>query len=142
MKEPITNAMKEEHNRIDIILDEFKSSLKNNSKDIQENWDRLEWNIKKHFFTEEKVIFSTFTLEGREDKNQDLLKEHEEIIEIIKDINEKKLNGIEEELTKLENKLKEHSEFENETFYPELDKTLTEEEKKNVIERAKEIIRG
>ena len=133
--------MLQEHKRIEKILQEFENSLGSGYVEETKRLEILEWNLKKHFFMEEKIIFSIYTLENKQHNNQNLLDEHQEILNLVEDIKQHKPNK-REIIEELKNILKAHVIFEDNTFYPELEQGLSQTEKQDVVERVKAIISG
>ncbi|MFA5020245.1 MAG: hemerythrin domain-containing protein [Candidatus Pacearchaeota archaeon] len=141
MYEKIRQKMLEEHGRIDSMLSEFEGSL--NSKNAEEIFNRFKWNLEKHFFIEERAIFAMHnnTNECEISDTFKLMQEHGEILALLKTIESKiKSNSI-EDISNLKNVLKKHVEFENIYFYPNLEKNLNEQQKKEIVDRVEEIIR-
>lgn len=135
--------MLQEHQRINKLIDELKKHLDNYEK-TKTNFSVFKWNLEKHFFVEEKVIFDMFVNISGEETNDvfHLLEDHVKIMGIIRTL-EKNLNKkIKPDLEELKQRLTLHKKFEDEEFYPDLDKRLSHEQKKKISERIKEIIRG
>jgi iron-sulfur cluster repair protein YtfE (RIC family) len=142
MEKKISETMLGEHGKIDQMLKELESCKDCESDELYVLFNKFKWNVEKHFFVEEKAIFSLLDkTKGEEVADTfDLMQEHRKIIEQIKEI-EDNLNE-NPDLSELKKGLKKHSEFEDQTFYPSLDRTLNDQQKTEIIERAKEIIRG
>lgn len=143
MEKSITVIMLKEHTKINNFLEDFEKSIKNNSKNYEKDFNKFKWNLEKHFFIEEKVIFTIFN-SANEDESEDilnLLREHKDILFIIENIEENSYNNIEEEALNLKKILKNHTSFENEIFYPRLDDELNETQKCLIIKRCEEIIK-
>jgi iron-sulfur cluster repair protein YtfE (RIC family) len=99
--------------------------------------------LEKHFFIEEKIIFSVYnSSEGERDDLNELVKEHKEIIWEIKKIRENLDRGVKPNVERLKRGLIGHSRFEDEVFYPRLDDELSENEKELIFDRVDEVIRG
>jgi len=143
MLRTIHKKMLGEHENILKMLDDFQKSSNNSPKELEKTFSKFKWNLEKHFFIEEKVIFHIYN-SPKEIENFDilsLLKEHKDILWIINSIEDdfpKNFNSQIEELKKI---LKAHATFENEYFYPRLDEELNEEQKQLILERIEEIIR-
>jgi hemerythrin superfamily protein len=72
----------------------------------------------------------------------DLMNEHRELLSLVEEVEKKKEQDLEpliQELTKL---LKAHALLEEESFYPEIDDYLNENDKKELEEKIKEIIKN
>ena len=141
MTQTIERLMLQEHKRLTKFLDDLERDLHDSEK-TKKNFDCLKWNLEKHFFVEEKVIFDSFvSISGQETNDTfHLLEDHVRIIELLKNL-EKKLNKkIKPKLHYLKKIILIHRDFEDEDFYPNLDKRLSPEQKKKIAERIKEVI--
>jgi iron-sulfur cluster repair protein YtfE (RIC family) len=143
MKKTIKKLMDIEHKRIDELLEKFEEMLSKDFKRAQEIFSEFDWNLEKHFFIEEKIIFSVYnSSEGERDDLNELVKEHKEIIWEIKKIRENLDRGVKPNVERLKRGLIGHSRFEDEVFYPRLDDELSENEKELIFDRVDEVIRG
>jgi hemerythrin superfamily protein len=143
MEETISTIMMKEHSMLNAVLGSFERNLEINKERAKENFDKFKWNLEKHFFVEEKAIFDVSgNLESEEISDIfDLMQEHSKIMIELKDI-EKNLNsGKTVDVTAFKKNLLEHAKFEDEIFYPKLDEKLSLEKRKEIVSRAKEIIR-
>ncbi|KYK23801.1 hypothetical protein AYK24_00785 [Thermoplasmatales archaeon SG8-52-4] len=141
-KESILNVMMGDHEKIIAILDGFKKCLTQDRITLQKIFDAFFWELEKHLFTEEKVIFTLYDHEEQKEFYSiipQLMKEHEKILDELKQLKRKiKLNkecnteGFMDLFIK-------HKNFEEESFYPKLDQTLDEKPKEFIINRIKEI---
>lgn len=135
--------MDNEHERINFILEEFEKGLKKDIKKAREVFSKFNWNLEKHFFIEEKVIFIIYNrFNGDSEDIEDLLKEHKEIMWTIQKIKENMDRGIRSDVTNLKQTIKSHMKFEDEVFYPRLDEELSEQDKQLIFDRTEEIIKG
>ncbi|MDP7521208.1 MAG: hemerythrin domain-containing protein [Candidatus Pacearchaeota archaeon] len=141
MLQSIEKLMLKEHKRLDKFLDDFERDLDDFEK-TKKNCDCFKWNMEKHFFVEEKIIFDSFVdISGQETNDTfHLLEDHVRIIQILKALEDKLKQKIKPKLEYLRRVIKTHRDFEDEDFYPKLDKRLSDEQKEQVAERIKEII--
>ena len=141
MTQTIERLMLKEHKRLNRFLDILEKELDNHEKTLK-NFSRFKWNLEKHFFLEEKVIFDNFiNMSGKETNDTfQLLEEHVKIIELLKILEKRLNNKIKPEIHILKKMLLTHRDFEDEEFYPGLDRKLTPEQKKQMSERIKEIV--
>jgi len=104
--------MDKEPELIDRILVEFEEMLQKNFKNAKEIFSKFDWTLEKHFFVEEKVIFTIYNSsnEDNDDLNE-LVKEHKEIIWEIKKIKENLDMGVKPSVIKLKGILNGHSKF-------------------------------
>ena len=87
--------MLQEHKRLDKFLDILERDLDDYEK-TKKNFECLKWNLEKHFFVEEKVIFDSFvSISGQETNDTfSLLEDHVRIIELLNK-HEKKIIKVE-----------------------------------------------
>jgi hemerythrin-like domain-containing protein len=143
MAETIRELMVREHLAIENFLKELDSQRENLSRTM-EILSRLKWTLEKHFIMEEKAIFEILNgLKGVEiDETFELLRDHQQILELINNIEEGFENGSEVNLQRVKEMLEKHLEMEGIFFYPKLDNVLEERDKKEILDKAREIIRG
>jgi len=139
----IESLMLEEHKRINRLICELEEDLDDYEK-TKENFSKFKWNVEKHFFVEEKIIFNMFIhISGQETTDIfHLLEDHVKIMQMIREIEDKLGQKIKPSLEKIKDELIAHRKFEDEDFYPNLDKRLSIEQKKKISERIREVIPG
>ena len=139
----ISNIMIKDHRRLEKFLDELEENIDKEYSLMRESFNKFEWELEKHLFTEEKAIF---TLYNPEDVNEgykmlpELTNQHNFLVNKLdnwrKDIrNQRKIDGFYE----FKKFLIKHREFEEQEVYPRLDETLNETQKKHIINRINEI---
>lgn len=135
--------MLQEHARLIKLINELEKHL-NDYEKTKENFSKFKWNLEKHFFVEEKIIFDMFiNISGKETNDVfHLLEDHVKIMGIMRILEKKLRSKIKPQLEGLKKTLTNHKNFEDEDFYPNLDKRLTPNQKKRISERIKEIIHG
>jgi hemerythrin superfamily protein len=110
---------------------------------MKNKFEQFEWKLEKHLFVEEKAIFTFYepsdTVQGFQ-MLPTLMTQHNYIINEIdkmrKDVaNGKTPLGLEE----LKLFLMKHRNYEERDVYPKLEETLTTDQKKQIIDRIKEI---
>lgn len=88
MKKSIPKIMLEDHRKINTMLSDFIEEAEKNPKnntEIMNKFLKFKWNLEKHFFVEEKVIFGIYT-NSKEDESEDifkLLREHKNMLWLI-----------------------------------------------------------
>lgn len=142
MPQTITEIMLKEHVKLDKMLEEFENSLEINTEKSRQLFSRFKWNLDKHFFIEEKVIFHVYNAATEEESEEiiNLLKDHKDmqwLMNKIEDSIKADINSILPELKKI---LRAHVVLENNIFYPKLDKELDEKSRGLILERIVEII--
>ena len=105
-------------------------------------FDTFEWELEKHFFAEEKAIFTSYDpdniIEGYK-MVPTLIKDHTEILNTIRTLRRDILKRRPLDFNHLTESLIEHKKFEEEEVYPKLDQELTEEQKSKIIDRITQI---
>jgi iron-sulfur cluster repair protein YtfE (RIC family) len=142
--ESIEKLMMREHANIHYLLCSFDFDVNVNANTIKEKFNYFKWSLEKHFFVEEKAIFLIIDklVGDRVSDVFDLMKEHGEILEIVKNIENTIDEKIKPKIDDLKLKLLKHSRFEDVVFYPKLDEVLDENQKKELLEKIKEVVRG
>lgn len=145
--ETLSKFMIEEHGKILVLLEDFKKNSK--LKDARDYYDKLKWKQENHVLAEEKAIM-LLTADGT--TNQKLkatiiliLKQHDEIRDIMKKLQEKlqrNMDHYEENMKKLLDIMKIHITLENKSFYPVLDRDFQDEDKKLLMSKFREVIIG
>ncbi len=145
MHESVESIMCMEHKRIISYITDFEIAFGLDKKEAKRRWRKLKWNIEKHFFVEEKAIFNFFNDVSGEEISEifAIMDEHGKILALVKEIERNLKNeDITPETIKLKMLLSSHTNFEDSTIYPMLDSRLNDEQKREIINRAQEIIRG
>jgi hemerythrin-like domain-containing protein len=141
MKREIFRIMTKEHEVIESLLDDFKKSQINDSLEAKKIFQTFVWNIEKHIFLEEKILYNVYSVwDGNIDGMFEILEEHGEILALINKI--KNSYTDEKNLSALKELLRDHFVLEETVLYPNLEKVLNGEQKELLIERAQEIIRA
>ncbi|MBD3252504.1 hypothetical protein GF386_02130 [Candidatus Pacearchaeota archaeon] len=134
----ISKLMLCEHERIDKLLKEFEKAV-SDKKDVEEKFSKFKWTLEKHMFLEEKAIFNAFVKRDDVDDIFELMNEHGDIMRIVNQMEEEITDSDMEELKTI---LMEHVDFENNNFYPKLDELLSDNQKKEISEKCREIIKS
>jgi hemerythrin-like domain-containing protein len=146
MPELIEGLMLGEHARILKFLKRFEEHITplQNLPAAKKMFQKFKWNLEKHFFLEEKSIFMIYNdMQGQEVSDIfDLMKEHGTIMAFVKNIENSLMENVSPDLRTLRNILIMHARFEDRVFYPRLDDELSLEQKKEIAERVKDIMRG
>tara|TARA_Y100000034_G_scaffold44576_1_gene54708 strand:- start:5592 stop:6014 length:423 start_codon:yes stop_codon:yes gene_type:complete len=118
--------------------------LKELEQDVNiKTFNHFKWELEKHFFMEEKAIFS-FDIKEQETSAMlaDVMEEHIQILDMLKEIEAKLLKKEDIDLSKLKEFHTKHKNFEDQTLYPKLDEVLSDEQKEQIIERVKALYPG
>lgn len=141
MVESVSGLMAKEHARLDGFLEDVANSLGDNEK-AKVAFNTFKWNMRKHFFVEEKGIFD-YLMDMDEEESSDvfhLVDDHEKVIELMKDVEDGLDEGVNVDISPLRDAIHLHRDFENNDFYPKLDEKLSPEQKVVISERIKEVI--
>ena len=111
---------------------------------IENLLDKLEWNLEKHVFLEEKVVFTSYSpsdvTEGYKMLPK-LTEQHNYILNTLENWrNEIRHKRIIKDVYKLKEFLVKHKEFEENEFYPKLEENLDIDEKMKMYDRIAEFI--
>lgn len=141
MKQRLLNAVFQEHEVIEYLLDEFENLYEKDFIKAKEILEVFVWNIEKHIFLEEKILYNVYSVwEGNIEGMFEILGDHGNIMIFIKKI--KNSNFGKSDISALREILENHFALEETILYPNLEKALNFEQKKILIERTREIIRG
>ena len=139
----ILDLMVKDHARLMQLLKIVESHFGQDIDDLMKSFKTFEWNLEKHFFVEERAIFTAYNPEHIDEGYAvflDLSKQHSNILEKIQVL--KKEVGIkgDVDISKLKELLIKHKNLEEKKVYPKLDQEIGEGEKRFIIERINEII--
>lgn len=134
MEKPVCRSlcqiMLKEHEKINALLNDFEKNASN------QTFNRFKSELEKHFFVEEKIIFNVYSIEDSNDSHLNLIKQHRDILWLIKQVEEN--IGKKDLILELKNLLKSHSDFENNIFYPKLDNSLDKDQKLIIASKIEE----
>ena len=143
MEESICSLMMADHLLISNQIREINQQ-KDKPRETSELLSKLKWTLEKHFILEEHAVFDVLNnLQGMEvDETFELLRDHQQIMELIKNVEGGFKEGTEVNLERIKEMLEKHTEMEDVFFYPKLDKELNINTKSEIIRKIKEHIRG
>ncbi len=135
--------MIDDHSKIEKLMDNLEGDIDKDYAIMKKSFTKFEWKLEKHIFVEEKVIFTNYTPEDVTEGYQmlpELTKQHNFILNQLaiwrkELVNERKINGF----VKFKKILVNHKIFEENEVYPKLDQSLSESDKKLIIDRLNEI---
>ena len=139
MRKTIPEIMLKDHARIHNLLQEVKYKISEKTKDSEYLFIRLKWTLEKHFFVEEKVIFTIYSESelGEIEELNHLINEHKDALLLVKKI-DNNFNNPKEYIEDLDKLLSAHAKFEDEIFYPRLEDELPEKQKQLIEDRCNE----
>jgi hemerythrin-like domain-containing protein len=138
----ISEVMKRDHDKIVKLLNDLDNCIDLDKLILKKAFDTFKWELEKHLFIEEKVIFTSYEPKDFEvgyKMVHRLMHEH--------DIIYKQLKGIEKiikskkqcNLQEFKEIIIKHKDFENEQVYPKFDQELDEATKKMIIKRVSDV---
>jgi len=139
----ILPRMIDDHSKIEKLMDDFEKDIDKDYELLKKSFTKFEWKLEKHIFAEEKVIFTNYNPKDVTEGYRmlpELTKQHNYILNQLSNwrkelVNRKKI----EDLHKFKKILVNHKIFEENEVYPKLDQSLTESDKKLIIDRLNEI---
>ena len=138
----ILELMVRDHNRLTEYLKDVENNLGRNFGFLSNSFNTFQWNLEKHFFVEERAIFSVYN-PNEPDKEynffSDLMDQHTEILDKIESFRKKLEKREPFDLNELKKLLVKHKIFEEKSIYPVIDQEIDEGEKRFIIDRIKEI---
>lgn len=142
MQQTITQTMLKEHARLDKILLETESQLETDIEESEKLFSIFCWNLDKHFFIEEKVIFHVYNEATDQESSTliNLLQQHKDMQWLMNKLRKSFKFNASQNLIELKKNLRSHVSIENEIFYPKLDNELDEKSKDLIFERFEEIV--
>jgi iron-sulfur cluster repair protein YtfE (RIC family) len=138
----ILDLMVKDHTRLFEYLKDVENNLGNEFGILSNSFNTFQWNLEKHFFVEERAIFTTYNPDEPDKKYNffsDLMDQHEEILEKINSLRKKLQKREPFDLNDLKKLLITHRTYEEKNIYPIIDQELDEGEKLFIIDRIKEI---
>ena len=145
MEDSIQKLMINGHRALEFSLNKLEQQLRRNLiGDAKRTFDRFEWALKRHFLIEEKAIFIFLNQEnGKEISSTfNLMQEHGNLLELLKIVKEEiNFHGT-ADVSRLKESLLDHSRFENEEFYPRLDKELSYSQKEEILEKIEKSVKS
>ena len=135
-QDTIPNIMRKHHYLIEGVLNRLKRH-EDDKAEIPKIFDKFKWELEKHFFIEEKAIFTLIDTDDQESHEMklELIKEHRTILKDMKNMEEKLKSEQSLDISSFEHTLMKHRDFEDERFYPTLEEELPEDKKKEIIDR-------
>jgi len=133
----IQSVMLQSHAEIDKEFKKVEDRLEGDSGFLLATIEEFEFKLDKHFIVEEQAIFSFSHLSEGENKKiiSDLLSEHSQMRNIIKEAKENIEETKEIDFEDFGKILRNHIYQENEVLYPNLDRNLNDEEKEFIVNK-------
>lgn len=139
----LLNVMVKDHNRLMKYLKDVENNLKGDFELLLKKFNTFEWSLEKHFFVEERAIFTAYNPDYIEDSHQlfsNLSNQHTNILEKVEFIRKRLRNVKSIDVSDLEEMLLKHKTYEEKNVYPVLDVEISEGEKRFMIERINDLL--
>jgi iron-sulfur cluster repair protein YtfE (RIC family) len=137
----ILNLMVTHHGFLETLLTVFKDSLGKGAEETAKTLDKFQWELEKHIFSEEKVIFSF--CKGKDAEVCDLIKkleqDHTVMLEMLGDLKDDLLTKAEKDSVEFREFMAKHRKIEEKNLYPRLDQELPTAAKEEIIARVNEV---
>jgi len=140
----ILNLMVKDHRKIEDLLNNLEEKNNEDFDSMRKAFNKFEWELEKHIFTEEKAIFTSYNPDDITEGYKmlpELTKQHNFIINKInnwrKGIQNQKMIT---DIYSFKVYLIRHKNFEEENVYPKLDQSLPEDDKRHIVAKINEII--
>lgn len=133
---PITLIMIKHHAKINQLLIDFEKISEKEDHEYKRVFEKFRKKIDQHFFIEELNIFPVSDSKNPREllRLKNLVKDHQDLREIIRGMEEDILDGKKPKTVILRELLYAHEGREVEGFYPLLDTRLNDKEKKNIVD--------
>jgi iron-sulfur cluster repair protein YtfE (RIC family) len=123
-------------------LNEVENNLGRGFGFLSNSFNTFQWNLEKHFFVEERAIFTAYNPNESDSKYKffsNLMDQHTEILETIESLRKKLQKRLPFDLNELKKLLVKHKTFEEKSIYPLLDQEIDDCTKRVIIDRIKGI---
>jgi iron-sulfur cluster repair protein YtfE (RIC family) len=138
----ISGIMVRDHDKIVKLLNELENYINLDKETLKKVFDIFRWELEKHIFTEERVIFISYNPEDKEEGYTmipQLMIDHKNILDRLKEIQKRIKSDKNCNFQDFKEFLIQHKDFEENFFYPKLDQELDETTKDMIFKRIGEI---
>jgi hemerythrin-like domain-containing protein len=139
MGETITQIMLKDHCMINRLFEDIRYGIEQQSSLVPKMLEDFKWGLQRHFFIEEKAIFTNFEPKDEEMSKavNDVVEEHSMILDELKKVEDMISHKRDVDVSKLQESLEKHRELEDETIYPMLDEYLDCKKIDEIVDRVK-----
>jgi len=134
--------MARDHDKIIKLLNHFGKCIDFDKQTLKKAYDTFTWELEKHIFSEEKIIFISYKFEDYEKGYKmvpQFMKDHDIIYNKLKEMRKTIYFDESCDFQEFKDILLKHKNFEENSFYPVLDQELDETTKNILINRINEI---
>ena len=135
--------MIKDHAKIVGLLNNVEKVIGQDIVTTMKVFDKFEWELEKHIFTEEKAIFTSYSPTNIIDGYAmvpELIKEHNEILNKLRVMRKDLIKQRTCDFQGFKESLMNHKNFEEQNLYPKLDQELDESQRKMIVEKISEIV--
>ena len=134
--EKISHTMKKHHALLEGLLNKVERH-QSVDEEYKKMFNGFKWELEKHFFVEERAIFTQLDIPDKEfnENVSKLLKEHSTILKSMASLDEDIKAKNEIDLSEFKKLIRDHKNYEDEEFYPALDNVLDGGKKKEILDR-------
>ena len=140
----ILPLMVKDHSKIELLIDKLEENAKGDPSTMIKSFNKLEWELEKHIFVEEKAIFTSYNPEDVTIGYKmlpELTKQHNDILNRLnimrKDVRSRRII---KDVYSFKEFMINHKTFEEREVYPKLDEALDETQKRQIIDKINEIV--
>ena len=141
----ILSLMVKDHRKLVELINILDEKTKEDFESMKKAFQKFEWELEKHIFTEEKAIFTNYKPEDIFEGYRmlpELTKQHNYIINKLNNWrNDIKNKRVLTDIYSFKEFLEKHRNFEEEKVYPKLDEALSDEDKRHIVAKINEIVK-
>jgi hemerythrin-like domain-containing protein len=135
--------MVKDHRKIENLINDLEDKTKEDFDSMKTAFHIFEWELEKHIFTEEKAIFTSYNPDDVTEGYKmlpELTKQHNFIVNTLNNWRDDVRKGqMPRDVYSFKEFIIRHKNFEEEKVYPNLDQSLSEEDKRHIVARINEI---
>lgn len=139
----VLDLMLVHHGLLEVLFKSLSDNISQNTNIelIRKMLSEFQWELEKHFFVEEKVLFKLSSKDQPQTYSiiVELLEEHDRMLKMLDEAKSLLKDNKMVDLSKFGTTLMEHRMIEEHKLYPELDNKISEEEKKMIVERINQL---
>lgn len=139
----ILELMTADHAKILKLIHDVEKSIGIELVSLMKVFDTFEWELEKHIFTEEKAIFTSYSpkniVEGYK-MVPELIQQHNDILNRVRVMRKDLMWNKPIKFHEFKELIMTHKTFEEDSLYPKLDQELTTQQKREIINKIREIV--
>ncbi|UCF13135.1 MAG: hemerythrin domain-containing protein [Thermoplasmatales archaeon] len=138
----ISEVMARDHDKIVGLINDFGKCIELEKQTLKKAYQTFTWELEKHIFTEEKVIFTKYEPEDEREGYEmipQLMQEHNKIYKKLREMKKSIKSRGTCDFKEFKKIMIKHKDFEEKSVYPKLDQELDETTKKMIVNRIGEV---